>query len=143
MTKPQDVPVPLGRDDALQYTTYPKSVSLARRRAGRLVTQWGYPQLAADASLLLSELATNAMLHGCLRRGVFQARVTVFADVLRIAVSDTRAERVAHPLGACPQRIPGIDDPFGMGLLIVDTLASRWGIEEWDTAKTVWCELDL
>ncbi|MGW6601987.1 hypothetical protein [Streptomyces sp. NPDC055036] len=48
------------QEDRLNYTPTAGSVSLARRRAARLVTQWGHPELAWSTALVVSELATNA-----------------------------------------------------------------------------------
>ncbi|MEC4017686.1 ATP-binding protein [Streptomyces sp. H27-D2] len=124
------------REDVLDYTPYPKSVRLARHRTARPVVEWGHPELAGDAALLLSELATNAVLHGCVPGRLFRVRTTLHAAVLRIAVSDPRGESLPRPRAAGP------DDKFGRGLLIVRTLAARWGVRERTVGKTVWCELD-
>ncbi|MFD4814643.1 hypothetical protein [Streptomyces sp. NPDC058418] len=37
---------PVIREDRLDYTPTAGSVTLARHRTGRLVTQWGHPELA-------------------------------------------------------------------------------------------------
>jgi anti-sigma regulatory factor (Ser/Thr protein kinase) len=34
-------------------------------------------------------------------------------------------------------------DERGRGLLLIDALASRWGVQSQPDGKTVWCELDL
>ncbi|MEV8395126.1 MULTISPECIES: hypothetical protein [unclassified Streptomyces] len=56
----QPSPEPVLQEDRLSYTPTAGSVSLARRRAARLVTQWGHPELAWSTALVVSELATNA-----------------------------------------------------------------------------------
>ncbi|WP_329217102.1 ATP-binding protein [Streptomyces sp. NBC_01485] len=90
MTAP-DEPEPLAYD-RLDYTPLPKSVSLARRRAQRLLTEWGHPELAADTALLVSELGGNAVLHGCLRDRLFRVELALTERFLRIAVSDPKGE---------------------------------------------------
>ncbi|MFE9534269.1 ATP-binding protein [Streptomyces sp. NPDC006691] len=123
--------------DCLDYTPTARSVSLARRRAAALVAAWGHPELAGDAALLVSELATNALLHGCLRDRLFRVRLTLGASALRIEVSDPRGE--AHP---CP-RVAADDEQFGRGLLLVGVLADRWGTESRTVGKTVFAELAI
>ena len=34
-------------------------------------------------------------------------------------------------------------DERGRGLMLIDALASRWGVQPRQDGKTVWCELDL
>ncbi|TRV76464.1 ATP-binding protein [Streptomyces sp. 130] len=132
---PQDNP-PL-HEDRLDYTPTARSVTLARRRAARLVTAWGHPHRADEAALLVSELATNALIHGSLRGRLFRVRLTVTGTALRIEVSDPRGER-----------LPGLreadrDECYGRGLVIVDAVADRWGVEPRTVGKTVFAELAL
>ncbi|MFM9449124.1 ATP-binding protein [Streptomyces acidiscabies] len=93
-----------------------------------------------DAALLLSEMVTNAVLHGT-------------GPTIRITIDRPARDRVllavhdrAH--GRVPQRrTPGPEDDSGRGLILLDALATRWGWERWGTAqkplgKRVWAELD-
>jgi hypothetical protein len=123
--------------DRLDYTPFPKSVTLARRRAHRLLTDWGHPELAADTALLVSELGGNAVLHGCLRDRLFRVELTLTERALRIDVSDPKGEVLPIPRHASD------DDMFGRGLLIVGEVADRWGVCERAVGKSVWCELDV
>ncbi|MFJ2111199.1 hypothetical protein ACIOEX_04615 [Streptomyces sp. NPDC087850] len=70
------VPVVL-YEDSRAYESLTSSVPLARQRAGRLVGGWGHPELVWSTQLLVSELATNALLHGCLRGRLFQVRIVL------------------------------------------------------------------
>ncbi|MFD7339903.1 ATP-binding protein [Streptomyces violascens] len=124
-------------EDCLDYTPTARSVSLARRRAAKLVTAWGHPELAGDAALLVSELATNALLHGCLRDRLFRVRITLGAAALRIEVTDPRGEAVPWPRTVTP------DEQFGRGLLLVAALADSWGTELRTVGKTVYAELAI
>ncbi|MGH9121048.1 MAG: ATP-binding protein [Acidimicrobiales bacterium] len=89
---------------------------------------------APDALLLVSELATNAVLHA---RSDFTVTVTVRKQVVRVEVFDRNT------------RIPGMpnvptDAASGRGLMLVKALANRWGIETFpDQGKSVWFELSL
>ncbi|MFF4830536.1 ATP-binding protein [Streptomyces sp. NPDC001315] len=136
-TTPEADPEPLLHDDCLDYTPLARSVTLARRRTARLVIEWGYPALAGDAALVVSELATNALLHGSLRDRLIRVRLTLSATTLRIEVSDPRGERLPSPCSA------GEDDQFGRGLLIVGSLADRWGLAPRAVGKTVYAEWGL
>lgn len=139
MTAPQEIsapaPDPVLREDRVDYTPTARSVSLSRHRTARLVLQWGQPQIAGDAALLVSELATNALLHGAVRGRLIRVELTLTAAVLRVAVSDPRGERLPDP------REPDADDPYGRGLLIVAQLADDWGVEPRTIGKTVYAEL--
>ncbi|MGX4692193.1 ATP-binding protein [Streptomyces sp. JNUCC 63] len=100
-------------EDKLDCTPVPRSVALARRRAARLVTEWGYPHLAGDVALVASELMTNALLHGSLRDRLIRVRLAVTATTLRVEVDDPRGERLPCPRDATDE------EQFGRGLTIV------------------------
>lgn len=123
--------------DRLDYTPLPKSVTLARHRAHRLLTEWGHPEIAADTALLVSELSGNAVLHGCVRDRLFRVELTLTDRAVRIAVTDPKGEVLPSP------RVAAEDDMFGRGLLIVREIADRWGVKELTVGKSVWCELDV
>ncbi|MFD4480343.1 ATP-binding protein [Streptomyces sp. NPDC058471] len=124
------------QEDRLDYTPLARSVSLARRRTARLVSDWGHPDLAGDAAVVLSELMTNALLHGSLRDRLIRVRITLTATALRIEVTDPRGERLPSP-----RQLDG-EDQFGRGLLLVGVLADDWGVEPTDgLGETVWAVL--
>jgi anti-sigma regulatory factor (Ser/Thr protein kinase) len=89
-----------------------------------------------DALLLVSELVTNAVDHG-------HEEITLYLRVhppgIGVAVED---EGAASPPVTVVAPEPGAAS--GRGLLIVDTLASTWGVTPHDPppGKTVWFELD-
>jgi anti-sigma regulatory factor (Ser/Thr protein kinase) len=129
---------PLHHEDQLDYTPVPRSVALARRRTARLVTEWGYAPLAPDVALVVSELMTNALLHGSLRDRLIRLRLTHARSALRVEVSDPRGERLP-----CARDATG-DDQFGRGLLLVGALADDWGVHpRLGVGKTVWAEWGL
>ncbi|MFF8915949.1 ATP-binding protein [Streptomyces sp. NPDC015032] len=130
-------PDPVLHEDRLDFTPTARSVSLSRRRTARLVREWGYPDLAGDAALLVSELATNALLHGAIRGRLFRVHLTLTSTTLRIAVSDPRGERLPG------LRAAGDDECYGRGLLIVARIADHWGVEPRTVGKTVFAELAL
>ncbi|THA76552.1 ATP-binding protein [Streptomyces sp. A0642] len=134
---PQPDPHPPLHEDRLDYTPTARSVTLCRRRAARLVAEWGHPESAGEAALLVSELATNALMHGCMRGRLFRVRLVLTTATLRIEVGDPRGERLPG------LREAGADDCYGRGLLIVDRIADRWGVEPQTVGKTVFAELAL
>ncbi|KOV85802.1 hypothetical protein ADL01_07920 [Streptomyces sp. NRRL WC-3618] len=126
---------PLLQEDRLDYTPVARSVPLARHRTARLVAAWGHPELAGDTALVVSELMTNALLHGSIRGRLIRVRLTATSAALRVEVSDPRGERVP-----CPREVTG-DDQFGRGLLLVGALAEQWGVGPREgVGKTVWAE---
>ena len=82
--------------------------------------------------LLTSEVVTNAIIHG---RSGPQLAVTVEECVVRVAVLDRSP---ALPV----RRLTHLDDVSGRGVVIVEELASAWGVErERNGAKRVWFEV--
>ncbi|GAA2336349.1 ATP-binding protein [Streptomyces kunmingensis] len=131
-------PDAIRRTDTLDHTPAAPSVPLARRRAARLVTGWGHPDLAGDVALVVSELMTNALLHGSVQDRLIRVRLYATDATLRVEVSDPRAERQPEVRGA-----PDDMDQFGRGLLLVGALADQWGWEPWSAGKTVWAQWGL
>jgi anti-sigma regulatory factor (Ser/Thr protein kinase) len=90
-----------------------------------------------EALLVVSELATNAVLHsGVADEGEFELLAEVIPDGIRIAVTDCRAS------GRPPERVPRGErsEAGGMGLWVVDALSRRWGTESSGVTR-VWAEL--
>ncbi len=111
----------------------PRAADAAGRARGFLRGQVGDRLGAgarANAELVVSELVTNAVVHG---KGVITLKLELAGDSLRVEVVDEGA-------GAAPAiREQGADDGGGWGLRIVETLALEWGAYEGTTH--VWAEL--
>ncbi|MCK1818281.1 ATP-binding protein [Streptomyces sp. XM83C] len=111
----------------------PRGARLARLLSEAQLRRWGLP--TDTASQLVGELAANAVTHGLVPGRNFRLRLYVVAGTLRIEVTDTRGERLRrlrHPTWAAES---------GRGLVLVDALADRWGVqEERSPCKTVWAE---
>ena len=89
------------------------------------------PRVIETAELLTTELVTNAIVHVGSKSQLF----------LRVARGIVRVE-VTDPDDHLPSMAaPNVDDDSGRGLLIVNGLASAWGVERTPTGKTVWFEL--
>lgn len=113
-----------------------RSVSAARRLTARALPFWGladWPR-GDDVSLCVSELATNALLHGVPPGRGFLLRIRRDHDVLRVEVHDSG--------GGTPQVSEDADEG-GRGLLLVAALSDKWGVEEREPGKVVWCEFGV
>jgi anti-sigma regulatory factor (Ser/Thr protein kinase) len=110
-----------------------RSVPAARRLAWWALKYWGMErwERAGDVSLCVSELATNAVVHGVPPGRGFLLRVRYDGDVLRVEVHDSG--------GGWPC-LAERSDEGGRGLLIVDALADKWGVGQRAPGKVVWAE---
>ncbi|MFF2406429.1 ATP-binding protein [Streptomyces sp. NPDC058092] len=118
-----------------------RGARLARLFATAHLGDWGLP--SESAAHIVAELATNATVHGRVPGRDFQLSLTVHRDaLLRIEVTDTRGEQLPPTPGTTSA--PADDAESGRGLLIVEALADRWGIDLGPVPrKTIWAELDL
>lgn len=116
----------------------PREVALARRRMNEHLHQQGIAGDVADSAVLLvSELVTNAILHG---EPPVELRVAVPGGHLHVEVHDSDTDSVLH--------LPAMGEPSrerlgGRGLGLVAALSSRWGLHSDDSGKCVWFEIDL
>lgn len=108
---------------------------VAARAARRALQSWCGDRvdrgLLMDAELLVSELATNALVHG---QGQITLRARLDDDRLLVDVVDDGGG-FARGL-----RRRDFSQICGWGLDIVDDLASRWGVHQGRTH--VWFELE-
>ncbi len=94
--------------------------------------------LAADLELLVSEVVTNAVRHGGSGlRDAIDVRVEVGDDTVSVSISDSGD---GFAPGTRPQPRLG-RDAGGFGLLLLDRLSTRWGIEREDGGFRVWFRL--
>ncbi|MEX2619164.1 MAG: SpoIIE family protein phosphatase [Egibacteraceae bacterium] len=104
----------------------------ARDLVAEVLAEAGLGRLVGDASMLVTELVTNALLHGAP-----PAELRVRMDrrgTARLEVSD------ASP--AMPLRTRRNDEAMtGRGLSVVDALSARWGVRLVPPGKIVWAEL--
>ena len=112
--------------------TVPASVARIRRFTAD-ACRASAPQVDADTvALLVSEVATNALVHG---EGKVRVRVHPTARGLRVEVHDDSpalpARRRATPM-----------DEGGRGIALVEALSSGWGADRTADGKTVWFEVD-
>ncbi|WP_177198813.1 ATP-binding protein [Streptomyces colonosanans] len=128
-----------------RFSATRRGARLARRLAVHQLDLWGVPYGSPSSevvALVVAELAANAVLHGRVPGRDFELRLRCDrdADFVRVEVSDTHPGRPKPP-----DSIPDpADGDGGRGLLLVETLAERWGVRErTGPGKTVWAECAL
>ena len=105
---------------------------IRRELAGRLADD-----ALADVSLLLTELVSNSVWHGGADEwSTLHVHVSGDDSAVRIEVENPAAAR-----GEPVQRAPDLNGGGGLGLHIVERVASRWGVRR-TPRVTVWFELD-
>ncbi len=111
----------------------PESARAARGVVHEALAEQGATEWAEVAELLVSELATNAIVHAC---AAFEVVIRVSPREIWVGVVDPDAS-VVH------RSRPSPDAPGGRGLMLVDLMASRWGAEQLAPHhKVVWFALD-
>jgi anti-sigma regulatory factor (Ser/Thr protein kinase) len=112
-----------------------RSVSHARHFLADTLSSWRLGHLVDTAQVVISELATNAVLHA---RTLFTVTVERMPDGVLLRVNDGDA-LIPHS-GATPLRAEEATD--GRGLVLVDQLADGWGaVADGHGGKAVWALL--
>jgi anti-sigma regulatory factor (Ser/Thr protein kinase) len=92
------------------------------------------PEVVETAALLVSELVTNAIVHGS---GEASLVVEVYEGHVHVEVADSEPTLDLRPLRVEPT------SEHGRGLATVDALASSWGVEPRLAGKAVWFDITL
>jgi hypothetical protein len=108
-----------------------KSLGGCRTFVARTLSSWHLDHYTEDAMIVISELATNAVLHA---RTDFTVSVVSQGGALRVSVSDSSSD---VPVRANPTPTT----VTGRGLLLIDAIARCWGIDVGSGGKSVWAEL--
>ncbi|HTE71629.1 MAG TPA: SpoIIE family protein phosphatase [Actinomycetes bacterium] len=112
------------------------SVAAARGMVAAALAGWAAEELTDDATLLVSELATNAVLHAGTD---FEVAAQLLGDAVEVSVTDH------HPTRTLPQPAVTVDEELegGRGLFLTSSLAQMWGVDYTSTSKRVWFRLAL
>ena len=93
-------------------------------------------QRLADVELIVSELATNSIRHaGCDDADELAMEANVEADRVRVRLFDSGEGFEVHD-----PRPPATGNEGGYGLLLLDRLADRWGVQR-EGRFSVWFEV--
>lgn len=107
------------------------SVRQARAMVRRTLDEWDLAHLEDEASLVVSELAANALNHA---QSSYQVRIYRNPSTVRIEVRDGGS--------GTPQPQPtSATREGGRGLLLVAAMSVSWGLEQTAGGKVVWAEL--
>ncbi|NED15065.1 SpoIIE family protein phosphatase [Streptomyces sp. SID9124] len=130
-------PPSLSRRTALTIAqAEPERISAARRLLRELLHDWADPDQVDAAVLLLSEVATNVLVHtdgDALM--VAQATGSPGERCLRVDVADG-SDELPH------KRRPGEMASSGRGLVLMEMLAHKWGVDPRGAGKSIWFELN-
>lgn len=128
----EEEPRLLDENRTFTFRSRPEAVSAARRALDGLDDHLD-ASVFYDASLCLSELVTNAVLHsGAGDEEELELKVSLHGGRLRVTVID-------HGSGFDPGE-PSGGDESGWGLYIVDRLSHAWGVER-EPQTAVWFEM--
>ncbi|GAA0372869.1 ATP-binding protein [Streptomyces blastmyceticus] len=112
------------------FASSPASVGLARDFSDKSLLAWGLDALTDDVRLCVSELATNAVVHGT--GNGFLVRLSADDGYLHLEVHD---EQPRWPEFRCPTHTM----TSGRGLHLVAALSAGWGVEpRRPSGKIVW-----
>jgi PAS domain S-box-containing protein len=119
-------------DRHVRLDPVPGSARQAREFVSEALGEVGQSEFEDAATLLVSELVTNAILHA---RTTIEVAVAATADSVYVGVSDRSGQLPAR-------RDYGTRATTGRGLAMVEVIAARHGTETHDDgSKTVWFEL--
>ena len=104
---------------------------LGREFVRAALDEWGLARLTDTATLLVSEVVTNAVVHA---RSPSTLCVEQTPKTVRVTVTD-RGDGVAR------RAMAGAGIAGGHGLALLDTLARRWGARRLDGGHEVWFDL--
>jgi anti-sigma regulatory factor (Ser/Thr protein kinase) len=116
---------------ARQFPASENAPRAARNFVAATLHRWNLDHLVAEAAIVVTELATNAVRHA---RTEFVVAIAARANGVEIAVRDgSRTPPVAQ--------VPDTSPLTGRGVLLVSALAHAWGTQDLAGGKLVWAEL--
>jgi hypothetical protein len=113
----------------------PEMPAASRQLVGRACEEWGLRRIRRLAELIMSELASNAVLHA---RTPAAVTIRLVGGCLQMAVRDGDPRLVYHP---APGTHGAHHGDHGRGLLILEAMADEWGSAPTGNGKVVWATL--
>ncbi|MER5949548.1 SpoIIE family protein phosphatase [Streptomyces sp. NPDC001904] len=111
----------------------PEGLADARAALREHLTAWGLGSMADDVETAAGELLVNALMHTEGGAVLTLEVLTGPPRAVRLWVKDRSSSR--------PQRrTPGETATSGRGMVMVEAMASRWGVEPRGEGKAVWCD---
>jgi anti-sigma regulatory factor (Ser/Thr protein kinase) len=117
----------------VDYLPAAEHVPQARHWLQGLLRRWELEGLIPDASLLITELVTNAVVHA---QTPVHVTAAVADGVLEIGVADhdSHSPHVTHPNSQAET---------GRGVALVDDIADDWGVVTLKEGKQIWFQLSI
>jgi hypothetical protein len=116
----------------LSLAAEPASVAQGRQFIREVLDRWNMPALGEAVVLVASELITNTLLH---TDSPPVLHLTTVPGGLRLEIEDASG---THPR----RRSYAADATTGRGMMLVESMTSRWGTQARPEGKVVWCEFD-
>lgn len=124
-----------GRRETLTLEAIPAAAAEARRWVAGVASGRLAPEQQANLQLVMSEVVTNALVHGSPGERIDLA-VTPKEQFLCVQVCDDGPGLAPRPRATEPE------DHGGFGLFFVEQLTRRWGVTRENRRTRVWFELD-
>ncbi|MGW7413517.1 SpoIIE family protein phosphatase [Streptomyces sp. NPDC054863] len=113
----------------------PERIAGTRRQLRELLHDWADEDQVDSAVLMVSEMVTNVLVHTD-GDALLTARATGTVGTRRLRVEVTDAsDELPH------KRRPGEMASSGRGLLLMEMLAHKWGVDPRGEGKSIWFEL--
>lgn len=140
-------PIPL-LAASLRLTAVPTAVGMSRLFVRHTLTRWHFEELTDPATLIMSELVTNAVkASGVTETEPRLWQITaehVIGIQLRALEASLYIEVWDRTEGTPVKKNPTLEATSGRGLLLVEEVAKRWNVYRPPVGgKVVWAELPL
>ncbi len=120
-------------ESSRMFLPVPESASASRDFVVAALHRLDVDHLVHDATVIVSELATNAIRHA---RSPFRVSVDEWVGDVCISVQD-----VGDGHAVLPTTAPDNHALEGRGMAIIEALAHRWGSDALPDGKVVWAQL--
>jgi len=127
--------IPVAQRTSIALRPNAKAPALARQYVVDTCTDWGVTRVAKLASLIASELVTNAVVHA--RTPALMA-LRLGNAMLDVSVRDNDPRPMYRP---APGLTGAHEGEHGRGLLILEAMADEWGSHPTADGKVVWATI--